>query len=357
MNISKKKKVIVIAEIGVNHDGNFKKAKKLILAAKKCGADFVKFQNFQASKLSTTFAKMAKYQIKNTKQKVSQFEMLKKLELKKNDYPKLKKFAKKNEISFLSSPFDEENLEYLTKNLKCKIIKIPSGEINNYLMLNKVNLNKHQIILSTGMSTNLEIAAAINIICKKKIYLISKNKIKIKNQKLLNQIKKKIFLLHCVTDYPVENKFANISAIKNMQKIFKLDIGYSDHTKGILAPVIASSYGAKIIEKHLTLNVNDKGPDHRASLSPREFKEMVLNIRTFENMRGNGIKKVEYCEKKNISVARKSIVSKTQIKKDEFFTLKNITVKRPGNGISASKFFDFIGKKSRKNYEQDQLID
>ncbi len=357
MDISKKKKIIIIAEIGVNHDGNFKKAKKLILAAKKCGADFVKFQNFQASKLSTTFAKMAKYQIKNTKQKVSQFKMLKKLELKKNDYPKLKKFAKKNKIFFLSSPFDEGNLEYLTKNLKCKIIKIPSGEINNYLMLNKVNLNKHQIILSTGMSTNLEIAGAINIISKKKIYLISKNEIKIKNQKLLNQIKKKIFLLHCVTDYPVENKFANISAIKNMQKIFKLDIGYSDHTKGILAPVIASSYGAKIIEKHLTLNVNDKGPDHRASLSPREFKEMVLNIRTFENMRGNGIKKVEYCEKKNISVARKSIVSKTQIKKNEFFTLKNITVKRPGNGISASKFFDFIGKKSRKNYEQDQLID
>lgn len=351
-----KKEIQIIAEVGVNHNGKLQRAKKLILAAKKCGANFVKFQNFEADKLSSKKAKMAQYQVKNTKSKSTQFEMLKKLELSKKNYPLLKKFAKKNNIEFLSSPFDEKNYDYLTNHLKCKIVKIPSGEINNYLMLRKISLNKNQIIMSTGMSNLTEIADAINLICKKKIYSVKSNNVKIIKPNLLKYLKKKIFLLHCVTDYPVEDKFANLNAIRTMSDKFQLNVGYSDHTKGILAPVIATTLGAKIIEKHLTLNVNDKGPDHKASLNPNEFKKMVQNIRTFEKMLGNGVKKIENCEKKNFFVARKSLVSKRSIKKGEKFNYENLTVKRPGSGIPASKIYEYIGKLSKFSYKTDELI-
>lgn len=351
-----KKEIQIIAEVGVNHNGSLSKAKKLILTAKNCGANFVKFQNFQAEKLSTKSAKMAEYQIKNLKKKSTQFQMLKRLELTRKIYPALKNFSKKNNITFLSSPFDEENYDYLTKNLKCKIIKIPSGEINNYLMLKKISLKKHQIILSTGMSNFKEIANTINFICKKKLYKVNSNQVKILNPNLLKFVKKKVFLLHCVTDYPVEDSNANLNAIKTMAEQFKLIIGYSDHTKGITAPVIATSFGAKIIEKHLTLNVNDIGPDHKASLNPKEFKKMVQNIRIFEKMLGNGIKKIEKCEKKNFFIARKSLVSKKAIKKGEKFNLENLTVKRPGNGVPASKIFQYIGKKSKFIYKEDEMI-
>jgi len=348
-------KTFIIAEIGVNHNGSIKNAKRLILAAKKAGADAVKFQNFKANRLVTHKAPMANYQMKNTKSKKSQLKLLKKLELNYEDYKDLINFSKKNKIKFLTSPFDEKSYEFVKKKLKLNLIKIPSGELNNYLMLSKINLDKEKIILSTGMANKKEILDAVNTISKKKIYTLNKNNI-VKNKKNLKKIKDRLFLLHCVTDYPVQSHYANLSAINTLSKNFGLTMGYSDHTLGKIAPIAAIAYGAKIIEKHFTLNKNDIGPDHKASLEPLEFGLMVEEIRTLEKMRGNGIKKLEKCESKNIKIARKSLVAKKKIKKNEIFTLSNLTTKRPGTGKSASLFFKFIGKKSIKNYSEDDLI-
>ena len=263
--IKQHNKVIVIAEVGVNHNGKIKIAKKMIKIAKNCGADYVKFQNWKANNLVTENAKMAPYQIKKKKKKQRQIDLLKPLELKKNDYFILKTFANKNKINFLSSPFDEENYLFLTKNLKCKEIKIPSGEINNFLMLSNINLKKEYIFISTGMSNLEEIAHTLNFIAKKKVFKVKKSRIIINDKKKLLFLKKRLCLLHCVTDYPVDDKFANLNAIKTLEKEFQLNVGYSDHTAGILAPIIAASLGAKVIEKHITLNKRSKGPDHKAS--------------------------------------------------------------------------------------------
>jgi N-acetylneuraminate synthase len=354
-NIIKNKRTFVIAEIGVNHNGSFKNAIKYIKLAKNCGADAVKFQNFKASSLVTYKAPKAEYQIKNTKNNSTQFQMLKKLELINNDYLKLIKECKKRKIQFLSSPFDNESLLFLQNNLKLKTIKIPSGEINNYNLLSLVK--KTCLIISTGMSNIGEIIESINFIFKKKIFkLKKKDKVEIINKKLHKYIKYKVVILHCVTDYPVADKFANLLAIKTLKEKLNLEVGYSDHTKGTLAPSIAVSFGAKIIEKHLTINKNENGPDHKASLNPKEFKEMVNLIRQVEILRGDGIKKKEVCEIKNTKIARKSIVAKKDISKFERFTLNNITTKRPGTGVSASLFFKYIGKIASKKYKKDEFI-
>lgn len=355
MILNNNSKTFIIAEIGVNHNGSIENAKKLILAAKKSGADAVKFQNFKAELLVTKKAPMADYQIKNTNSKKTQYNLLKKLELSHENYKYLINFSKKNKIKFLTSIFDEKSLEYVKKKLKINLIKIPSGELNNFLMLSKINLKKEKIILSTGMSNIHEIMNAINIISKNKIYSKSRNKILI-NNKNFKKIKNKLFLLHCVTDYPVKNQYANLSAIQTLSNNFQLTIGYSDHTLGKIAPVAAVAYGAKIIEKHFTLNKKDLGPDHKASLEPEEFKSMVKNIRIIEKMRGNGLKKLEKCEFKNIKIARKSLVAKKNIKKNQVFTIFNLTTKRPGTGKPASLFFKYLGKKSKKNYLKDELI-
>ncbi len=354
--IKQHNKVIVIAEVGVNHNGKIKIAKKMIKIAKNCGADYVKFQNWKANNLVTENAKMAPYQIKNTKKKQRQIDLLKPLELKKNDYFILKTFANKNKINFLSSPFDEENYLFLTKNLKCKEIKIPSGEINNFLMLSNINLKKEYIFISTGMSNLEEIAHTLNFIAKKKVFKVKKSRIIINDKKKLLFLKKRLCLLHCVTDYPVDDKFANLNAIKTLEKEFQLNVGYSDHTAGILAPIIAASLGAKVIEKHITLNKKLKGPDHKASLNPIEFKKMVKQIRKLETMMGNGKKVLQKCEIKNILIARKSIVAKKNIKQGQLFSNLNLGIKRPAGGINPSKYFNLIGKKSKKNYKIDQKI-
>jgi len=356
MTYNFKNKIFIIAEIGVNHNGNLSLAKRLVLAAKKSGADAVKFQNFTAEKLVTKNAKKAPYQIKNTKNNKSQLEMLKKLELKKNYYYDLLKFCKLKRIKFLSSVFDRESITFLKDELKINTIKIPSGEITNPLILDKLNLKNYYVILSTGMSNMKEIINAINIIAKKNIYRIVNKKILIGNKKEFNIVKKKLIIMHCVTDYPVENQYANLQCINTLQNDLKIQIGYSDHTKGIIAPLIAVSKGAQVIEKHFTLNKNMNGPDHSASLDPKEFKKMVENIRTFETMNGGGIKKMFNCEKINKKIVRKSLIANTSIKKGEKFTYKNITTKRPGNGICSSKIKKYINKISKKNYQLDDLI-
>ena len=351
-----KNKIFIIAEIGVNHNGNLSLAKKLILAAKKSGADAVKFQNFTAEKLVTKDAKKAPYQAKNTKNNKSQLDMLKKLELKKDYYYELLKFCKSKKIKFLSSVFDGGSIVFLKNVLKINTIKIPSGEITNPLILDRLNLKHYYVILSTGMSNIKEIVNAINIISKKVIYKIVNKKIIINNKKEFNIIKKKLIVMHCVTDYPVEDHYANLQCINTLQNDLKIEIGYSDHTKGIIAPLIAVSKGAKVIEKHFTLNKNMNGPDHLASLNPEEFKKMVENIRTFETMNGAGIKKMFNCERINRRIARKSLIANSVIKKGERFTHKNITTKRPGNGICSSKIKKYINTISKKNYQPDDFI-
>ena len=353
---SKINRVFIIAEIGVNHNGKLSIAKKLIIAAKKCGADAVKFQNFSAENLVTKNAKKAPYQIKNTKNNNSQFDMLKRLELKKENYFELLKFCKYQKIEFLSSVFDSESIYFLEKKLKIKKIKIPSGEITNFLLLKNLNLMKYNIILSTGMSNMREIINSINLIAKKDIYEMKNNIISIINYKELSKIKKKLTVMHCVTDYPVEDKYSNLECINSLQKDLKLDIGYSDHTRGVIAPLIAVSKGAKLIEKHFTLSKKMYGPDHSASLTPGEFKTMVNNIRQFEIMNGSGVKKLFNCEKINKKIARKSIIAKKIINKGEKFTYENITTKRPGTGICSSKINKYVNTTARKNYKIDDLI-
>ena len=250
------------------------------------------------------------------------------------------------------------NFEFLLNEQLVKInkIKIPSGEITNFILLDKIKLKNHLVILSTGMSNMKEIVKAINIISKRQIYKLIGNKIVIKDNKYLNYIRKKLIVMHCVTDYPVIDHYANLQCINTLQNKLKLNIGYSDHTKGIIAPIIAVSKGAKVIEKHFTLNKKMIGPDHKSSLNPKEFKTMVEGIRYAEKILGKEKKIVTESERTNIKYVRKSIVSKITIKKGEKFTVANITTKRPGTGISPMKYFKILGKVAKKKFEKDELI-
>jgi len=349
-------KTYIIAEIGVNHNGKIGLAKKLIKEAKKSGADAVKFQSFKTSAVVTKFANQAPYQKKNLKIKEKQFDMLKRYELKNEDYYILNNECKKLKIDFISSVFDEDSVDFIKNKIKSKIFKLPSGEINNYLILRKLKLTNYKILISTGMSNYKEIAQSINTIGKEKIFKIIGDKVKIVNKKLFKKVKKQVCVMHCVTDYPVVKTQANLKCIDSIKKDFDLSVGYSDHTLGIIAPIIAVSKGACVIEKHFTLDTKMKGPDHLASLEPKEFKEMVKNIRDFELMEGNGKKQLQKCEIENLKVARKSIVAKTSIDKNEIFTFKNLTVKRPGIGLNPFMIEKLINKKAKKKYYPDQII-
>ena len=352
----KNKNTYVIAEAGVNHNGKFNIAKKLIINAKKAGANAIKFQIFNSCQLVTKSAKKAPYQIKNTKSSASQFSMLKNLELDKKQFKKLLIFSKKTKIDFMASVFDEESLNFLVNDLKQKVIKIPSGEITNFLLLEKINLNKNQVILSTGMSNMKEIVDAINIIAKIRIYKIVNKKIKIINKKYHEKIKKRIFVLHCTTDYPVQDKYINLNCIDRLKKDLNLVIGYSDHTQDYITSLLSVSKGASIIEKHFTLDKKLPGPDHTASLNPSEFTEMVKYIRRFKNIMGSSIKAIQKCELKNRIVVRKSLVAQNYIKKNQRFELKDLSLKRPANGISPIYIKKIIGKKAKKNFRKDELI-
>lgn len=329
-------KTIIIAEGGVNHNGNIEIAKKLIIEAKKCGADFIKFQKFSAEKLVTKNADLANYQKKSYKN-ISQYQMLKKLELRDEDYKKLYEFSKKVKIKFLCSSFDEESLRFL-QFYKNYFIKIPSGEINNLPLLRYAGSLKKKILLSSGMSTIKDIEFAIKTLIK------------------FGTSKKKIFLLHCNSDYPTKIDDVNLRAFEHLKKKFNINLGYSDHTLSQLVPLLAVAMGAKVIEKHFTLNKNFKGPDHKASFNPLEFKTLVENIRKTELILGKNKKIVTKSEKKNRILVRKSLVAKKKILKGEKFSFKNLAIKRPGKGLSPTKFYKILGKKSKFTFKQDQLI-
>jgi len=332
--IGEKKPCFIIAEAGVNHNGNLRLAKKIVEAAKKAGADAVKFQTFKSENLVTENAEMADYQKKNIREKESQLEMLKKLELKKEDFSELKKYCDKKNIIFLSTPHTEDALDFLEKLVPA--LKIASGDLTNIPFLEKVARKRKPIILSTGMATTNEVREAIKAIRK-----CGNNK---------------IVLLHCTSNYPCHFSEVNLKAISTLKKEFKLPVGYSDHTQGILIPALAVVLGAKVIEKHFTLDKRLPGPDHRASLEPEELEEMVKTIRDTERALGSGVKGPTKSEEKIKKLVRKSIIARVDISENTKITKEMLIVKRPGIGIAPKYLSKVLNKKAKKGIKKDELI-
>lgn len=329
-------RVFIIAEAGVNHNGDINIAKKLVDEAVLAGADAVKFQTFKAENLVCRNASKAEYQLDTTDKDETQFDMLKKLELTEKMHVELIDYCKNRDIMFLSTPFDIDSLHYLV-NLGLDIIKIPSGEITNYPLLREVGKTKKKVILSSGMSTLNEIKNAKRV--------------------LMEFGCKDLIILHCNTEYPTPYQDVNLKAMNTIREELGVRVGYSDHTQGITVPIAAVALGAEVIEKHFTLNRNMIGPDHRASLEPDELKEMIRAIRNVEASLGDGVKKPSESEKKNIKIARKSIVAKCNIAKGALLNGENLTTKRPGTGISPMEWDYVIGQKAKRDFDMDEMIE
>lgn len=337
----KNKKIFIIAEAGVNHNGSIKIAKRLIEAAAESGCGAVKFQTFRTAEVVTQNAPKARYQIKNTGSNESQFEMLKKLELSPSEYKELFYFCKKKKIIFMSTPFDKYSTDFLD-GLGMAIFKIPSGEITNKPLIKHIASKIKPIILSTGMSYLDEVKKAVDWI--RDVW------------KGLDK-KPQLILLHCVSNYPAEADDVNLLAMRTLESTFGIPVGFSDHTMGTEVAIAAAAIGAQVIEKHFTLDRNMRGPDHRASLTPNELKTMVRVVRNIEKALGNGIKRPSPSEFKNRLVARKGIVASRDIKRGEIFTEENITVKRPERGIGAMQWERVLGKIAKKNFKYDSVIE
>lgn len=329
------KAVTIIAEIGVNHNGDIELAKRMALKAKECGADIVKFQTAKMEELLTEYAEKASYQSKNTGNDESQMEMLKKILLSYEEFKELENFCKEHDICFLSTPFDCQSINFLN-NFHMPFWKVPSGEITNYPYLVDIAKTRKKVVMSTGMSNLQEISEAIKV--------------------LKDNGTTEIVLLQCNTQYPTQYEDVNLNVMQTLREKFGVEVGYSDHTKGIEVPIAAVALGAVIIEKHFTLDCAMKGPDHKASIEPEEFSKMVKAIRNVEKALGSSEKKVTPSEEENIAVARKSIVASRDIKKGEIISDKNITAKRPGTGVSPMDWNSFIGKRANKNYKKDEMI-
>lgn len=329
--------IFIIAEAGVNHNGSLELAKKLIDVAAKAGADAVKFQTFKADKLVSKTAKKAEYQQQTTDASESQYAMIKKLELDIAAHHELIAYCKTKNILFLSTPFDHESIELLN-DLGMSIFKIPSGEITNLPYLRHIGSLGKKVIMSSGMADLGEIEDALDILAE------------------AGTLKENITVLHATTEYPCPIDEVNLRAMQTIALAFGIKAGYSDHTNGIEIPIAAAAMGATVIEKHFTLDREMEGPDHKASLEPDELIAMVKAIRNIEKALGNGIKKPSFSEAKNMAVARKSIVAACPIREGESFTAANITIKRPGNGISPMRYDEIIGTNAKKDYEADELI-
>ena len=331
-------KTIVIAEAGVNHNGDIETAKRLIDVAAEAGVDYVKFQTFKANKIVTKKAERADYQNKNTKNSDTQLEMLKKLELSEDSHHELMNYCNQKRIKFLSTGFDLDSLEFLS-SLGIRLAKIPSGEITNYPYLRKVAQLYSKVILSTGMSNMNEINKALATLLE------------------FGLKKENITILHCNSEYPTVMSDVNLKAMLHIKSELDVKIGYSDHTLGIEVPIAAVALGARVIEKHFTLDRNLAGPDHRASLEPNELKSMVKSIRNIEiALSGSKIKEPSKSELNNKKIIRKSIVAIRPISKGEIFSDYNIGTKRPGNGISPMKWESVVGQVSKYNFNKDELI-
>ena len=330
-------RVFIIAEAGVNHNGDINLAKKLIDVAVEAKVDAVKFQTFKTELCVSKNAKKASYQEENTGKEESQFEMIKKLELDENTHKELIAYCKEKNITFLSTPFDSDSIKLLDE-LGLSTFKIPSGEITNLPYLRQIGGLNKKIILSTGMANLGEVEAAIEVLVKS------------------GTKRENISLLHANTQYPTPMEDVNLKAMITLKNAFGLEVGYSDHTLGIEVDIAAVAMGAKIIEKHFTLDKSLPGPDHKASLEPDELTAMVRGIRNIELALGDRLKHFSKSESENIKIARKSLVAKCDIKKGEIFSELNICVKRPGDGINPMRWDEVIGQISQKDYKQDELI-
>jgi N,N'-diacetyllegionaminate synthase len=331
-------KIIIIAEAGVNHNGDISLAMQLIDVAAEAGADFVKFQTFNADRLVTRIAKKANYQEQATDSMESQHEMLSRLELTEAMHLHLIAHCETQNIGFLSTGFDIESINLLS-NLGQECFKVPSGEITNLPYLRHIGQLKKRIILSTGMSTLGDIEAAIEVL------------------ENAGTPRAKITVLHCTTEYPTPMAEVNLRAMQTIHTAFGTAVGYSDHTQGIEVSIAAVAMGAAVIEKHFTLDRNLPGPDHQASLEPAELKAMVIAIRNIEMALGDSIKRLTPSEARNKSVVRKSIVASRNIKAGEKFTVENITTKRPGMGISPMRWDEVLGKSAKRDFLSDEALE
>ena len=334
------KHTIIIAEAGVNHNGSIKIAKHLVDKAVEAGVDIIKFQTFIAEKLVSKSARQAEYQKNNIGNEVddSQLSMLKKLELSKKDHEELINYCSHKGIKFFSTAFDMDSIDYLY-SLNIGLWKIPSGEITNYPYIKKIAQFHEPVILSTGMCELDDVAAAIQVLIDNGLR------------------KEQITVLHCNTEYPTPYNDVNLLAILEIKDKFGVKVGYSDHTNGIEIAIAAVALGATVIEKHFTIDRTLPGPDHKASLEPSEMKAMVTSIRHIEQALGDGHKKISDSERKNMVIARKSIIAAHDIKKGDTFSEENLTVKRPGNGISPMLWDDVIGRIAKRDFIEDELIE
>lgn len=328
--------ILIIAEAGVNHNGSFAMAKQLADVAKAAGADIVKFQTAKPELVISRFAEKAEYQKAETGEAESQLEMCKRIHLTFDEHAQLKEYCDSIGIAYLSTPFDLDSIDFL-QQLGTPMWKVPSGEITNLPYLEKIAATKKPVILSTGMSMISEIEDALTI--------------------LEDGGAGPITLLHCNTEYPTPIEDANLLAMQDLREQFGLPVGYSDHTAGIEADIAAAALGAVVIEKHFTLDKALPGPDHKASLSPEELTAMVAAVRKTELALGDGRKHVTESEAKNKPIARKSILAKRDIKKGETFTPENLTVKRPGDGISPMRWYDVLGKTAKRDFAEDEKIE
>lgn len=328
--------VCIIAEAGVNHNGSLELAKKMVLAAKAAGVDYIKFQTFIPKKLVSQYAAKADYQKRTTDANESQLKMLEKLALTQNDFIELKAYCEECGVGFISTPFDLDSIAFLDK-LNMDFWKVPSGEITNLPYLEAIAQTGRAVVMSTGMCNIDEIKEAVEVLEQNGVGEIA--------------------LLHCNTQYPTPFTDVNLKAMLHIKAETRKTVGYSDHTTGIGVPIAAVALGAQIIEKHFTLDKNMEGPDHKASLEPDELKAMVIAIRNIEQALGNGIKEMSASEKQNAPIARKSIVAACHIRKGEVFTTENITTKRPGNGISPMQWHKILGQIAKRDFLEDELIE
>lgn len=332
-------KTLIIAEAGVNHNGDMSLAKELIAAAAEAGADLVKFQTFIAANIISRSAPKAEYQKGATDPQESQQEMVRKLELTRDNHLELIAECQKQGVGFFSTAFDKDSIDLLEELGGSDIVKVPSGELTNLPYLRYLTRHGKRVLLSTGMANQGEIEAAINVV------------------EQAGTPREKITVLHCTTEYPTPMEDVNLRAMVNIGKAFGVSVGYSDHTPGIEIPIAAVALGATVIEKHFTLDRNLPGPDHRASLEPNELKAMVQGIRNIEKALGDGIKRPSPSELKNKPIARKSLVAARPIKAGEAFTEDNLMAKRPGTGISPMQWDEVIGRTAPRDFSEDELIE
>ena len=353
-------KTFLIAEAGVNHNGSIELAKKLIDAAVMAGADAVKFQSFVASSIVTAGASKAEYQITNTGSKESQLEMLKKLELSHTQQRELHQYCQRSGIQFLSTPFDTASLNFLTADLGLETIKVGSGELTNAPFLFEVARLAKNIILSTGMSTIDEVADALGVIAfvmtDSKNPSVSSFKSALASSEGKKAVTSKVTLLHCTTDYPTVPSDVNLRAMLTLREKFDCQVGFSDHSVGIHLAVAAVAMGATVIEKHLTIDRDLPGPDHKASLEPNEFKNLVEQVRDLENAFGDGTKRPTEVELKNKKIARRSLVALKAIKTGDVFTSENVSIKRPGTGRSPFEYWSLLGTKATSDIAENEVI-